>query len=142
MLKAIKNLINEGFRTEHGHVIFDVATIKERHPACINEDGSLNWAMYDEIILKNYPIRVHLDKDVISFKIMSKPVSEGGSGVQWSEIDEVTLGILKMLNKRFPCPENNDAIIAKEQALAWNRKRTKRRKIQGTEGKYEETPNA
>jgi len=138
MLRAVRELIESGFRTEHGHEIFDVGSIRVRHPECVNEDGSLNWEKYDEIILQKYPIRVHFDKDVLSFKIMSKPVSEGGTGVQWSEIDEITLALLQILNKRFSSRENALAITKKEEALMWNAQRTRRRTRQGIEGKNEE----
>jgi len=142
MLKEIQQMVNAGFRTEHGHEIFDVSTEKERYPEIFNEKGEKDWDKYDEIVVNNHPIRVYFDKDMISFKMMSRPVSEGGSGVQWNEAIEVFVEILRFLNNKFPCRENEQAIAKFEEGLMWNRARTRRRQEAGIEGYDKEEPGA
>ena len=74
---------------------------------------------------------------MISFKMLTKPASEGGNMelCQWSDI--VTLGLeqLKYFQSKFPCRENAIAITKIEEGLMWNEKRTADRIKRNVEGK-------
>lgn len=134
MITAMKKMINDGFRTEHGHEIFDISTLPERHPDIMNEDGTVNWDRYGREIRDRYFARLHPMRNNISFDILDRPISEGGRGVQWYEVVEIMLGVLKGLNIRFPSRENSLTITKLEEALMWNRERTRNRVERGVEG--------
>lgn len=101
-----------------------------------NEDGSVNWEKTDKA--RNVcPIFIDHDRDMISFKMMTKPASEGGSGAQLTDLIEVAKHILEYLNGKFPCRENAMTITKLDEALMWQEKRTKDRLKRGVEGKNE-----
>lgn len=101
-----------------------------------NEDGSINWDKTDEA-REDAPIFVDHDVDMISFKMMTKPVSEGGKGCQLTDLIEVALYQLKYLNDKFPCREDAITITKLEEAMIWQRERARNRVERGVEGKNE-----
>lgn len=71
-----------------------------------------------------------------------KPSGEQGElvtvhdGTTNEEVLAMLIDRLKKLGARFPCPENRRAIEHCEGALYWLNLRTKRRRMQGVEGKH------
>lgn len=102
------------------------------------EDGSVDWDEFDNM-RECYPICIDHEKDMISFKMMTKPASEGGDlrNAQWTDLVETGLEMLKYFNSKFPCRENAITITKLEEALMWQKKRTEDRKDRGVEGKNE-----
>ena len=66
------------------------------------------------------------------------PISEHGiNGIQNEELIKLLIMRLKSLNEKFPCKENETAILSLETGLLWLEYRTKLRQEQGVEGKNE-----
>ena len=99
-------------------------------------DASVNWEATDKA-REESPIYFDHEADMISFKMMTKPASEGGKGCQFTDLIEVALHQLKYLNGKFPCRENDFTIIKLEEALMWQRERTINRIKREVEGKNE-----
>jgi len=102
-------------------------------------DGSINWEAFDEM-RNEYPICIDHEKDMISFKMLTKPASAGGdlNLCQLTELVATGLEILKYFNvKSLSCRENAIAVTKFEEGLMWQEKRTKDREARGVEGKYE-----
>ena len=99
-------------------------------------DGRVDWAAFDEM-REEFPICVDHKAGMVSFKVMNKPASEGGSGAQWTDMVHVGLHILKYLNNKYPCRENAITITKLEEALMWQEKRTKDRVNRNVEGRNE-----
>ncbi len=99
------------------------------------EDGTIDWDATDKA-REERPIFIDHDVDMISFKMMTKPVSEGGNinNCQWSDLVATGLEQLKYFNNKFPCRENALTITKLEEALMWNDKRTKDRIKRNVEG--------
>ena len=100
----------------------------------LNEDGSVNWEETDKA-RELAPIFLDHKVDMLSIKLMTKPVSEGGSGAQYTDLIELALHALKYLNNKFPCKENEMTITKLEEALHWQEARTKDRIKRNVEGK-------
>ena len=65
------------------------------------ECGSIDWEAFDEL-RETHPISIDHEKDMISFKIMTKPASEGGNilNAQWVDLVATGLEMLKFLDRR------------------------------------------
>lgn len=98
-----------------------------------NKDGSIAWDLFDKM-RDVMPVCVDHEKDMISFKMMTKPVSEGGSGCQLTTLIKASLIMINSLNDKFPCRENAITITKLEEALLWQRHRTVNREARGVEG--------
>ena len=92
----------------------------------LKENGEIDWDKFDEV-REEYPICVDHEKDMISFKMLTKPASEGGDlrNAQLTDLIEVALHMLKYFNEKFPCRENSLSITKLEEALMWQEMRTK-----------------
>lgn len=101
-----------------------------------NDDGTINWEATDKAREKN-PIFIDHNVDMISFKMLTKPASEGGNlnNCQWCDLVATGLEQLKYFNNKFPCRENAITITKLEEALMWNEKRTQDRIKRNVEGK-------
>lgn len=98
-------------------------------------NGEVDWDAFDEV-REDYPICIDHDKDMISFKMLTKPASEGGNlaNAQWSDLVATGLEQLKYFNSKYPCTENKLTIQYLESALETNELRTKNRQSRGVEG--------
>lgn len=105
--------------------------------------GKISYACQDMgVPLPNYlnssnNIVVDDDIDMIAFRMMTKPVSEGGKGCQFTDLIEVALHQLQYLDKKFPCAENKLTINHLCNALRAQSERTRKRTKRGVEGKDE-----
>ena len=71
----------------------------------------------------------------LRFRLQEGPIKENGvNGCQVTDLIDVSLHIIKELNKKFPCRENSLTIIKLEEALMWQDARTKDRENRGVEG--------
>jgi hypothetical protein len=71
----------------------------------------------------------------ITFKIQAGPVRENGlNGCQVADMIEVARVIIAELNQRFPCRENALTLTKLDEALMWQRERTRERTVRGVEG--------
>ena len=102
------------------------------------DNKTIDWVATDKA-REEKPIFIDHDVDMISFKMLTKPASEGGNLnlCQWSDLVTTGLEQLKYLNNKFPCKENAVAITHIETALLWNDKRTADRVKRNVEGKNE-----
>lgn len=101
-------------------------------------NGEVDWEKFDEL-RNSHPIYIDHEIDMISFKMLTKPASEGGNLelCQWSDLVATGLEQLKYFNAKFPCRENALTITKLEEALMWNDARTKNRIARNVEGKDE-----
>lgn len=86
----------------------------------LTECGSIDWVAFDSM-REDFPICVDHDKEMISFKMMTKPASEGGKGCQLTDLIEVAKHMIEYLNGKFPCRENAMTITKLDEALMWQR---------------------
>ena len=100
------------------------------------DNGSVDWVAFD-VLREEIPICFDHGADMISFKVMTAPASEGGSGCQLTDLVEVAIHQLRYLNDKFPCRENALTITKWEEGLMWQKKRTEDREARGVEGKNE-----
>lgn len=132
MLETVKDL-----KYVNGKKVLILEDAKKLHKLS-KPDGSFNWDLFDEY-RKDFPISISHDQDMISFKMLTKPASEGGNLelCQLTELISVAKHMLEYLNKDYPCRENAMTITKLDEALMWQEKRTKDRLARGVEGKYE-----
>lgn len=78
-------------------------------------------------------------KDEITFKMLTKPASEGGdlNRCQLTDLITVAREMLTYLNAKFPCEENKITLEHLRYALESQERRTKDRSSRGVEGKSE-----
>jgi len=76
------------------------------------------------------------DKDnAITFKIQKGPIKESGkNGCQVDTVIEAANLMLKRLNHKYSCRENDIAIEKLDEAIMWLKKRTEDREARGVEG--------
>lgn len=112
-----------------GHEVVDICAVKADFQ---NED---EWAKFFEEQIRPFKnIYVRHDVNSISFSLMTKPVSEGGKGCQFTALIHTALIMLENLNKFYPCRENSLTITKLQEALHWQEQRTKDRILRGVEG--------
>ena len=89
-----------------------------------------------KILKGNSFVKVDPEKSTIEFKIQDGPIKEVGvNGTQIDEICKAYLEILKIFNDGdFRCRENSIAITKIEEALHWQKARTKNRQERKVEG--------
>lgn len=95
--------------------------------------GHIDWCEFDKM-REEYPICIDHEKDMISFKMMTKPASEGGKGCQFTTLIETALIMIKNLDLKYTCVESVATIANLESALGWQVHRTTNREIRGVEG--------
>ena len=99
------------------------------------ENGNVDWNEFDKMRESN-PICIDHETDMISFKMLTKPASEGGNLnlCQLTELIVVAQHMLQELNEYYPCAENAKTIGCLEESLAWQKQRTENRIARGVEG--------
>jgi hypothetical protein len=66
------------------------------------EDGSVDWEAFD-VMREEFPVCVDHEKDMVSFKLMTKPVKEGGKGCQHTDL----VALAKHIVEYFHAIETN-----------------------------------
>lgn len=117
-----------------GNKVVVMDDLKELYPEKFNESGQMDYKWFESEVRPAHDIYIRNDVDSLSFKMMTSPASEGGSGCQLTTLIETALIMLKYLNEKFPCRENAITITKLEEALMWQRERTKNRQSRGVEG--------
>lgn len=107
-----------------GHEVFELSE---------NDETGDCYESQKEFLLK-FPILVDHEDDIIAFKMMTKPASEGGRGCQFTTLIETALIMLKHLDEKFPCEENRQTINNLALAIEWQHHRTTNRESRGVEG--------
>ena len=81
-------------------------------------------------------VKIDHENEEITFKMLTKPASEGGDLSKCQCVDLIKVGLhqLKYLNDRFPCRENSITITKIEEGLMWQEKRTLDRIKRNVEG--------
>ena len=102
------------------------------------DDKTIDWEATDEA-RETHPIFIDHDVDMISFKMLTKPASEGGNLelCQLTELISVAKHMLEYFNAKFPCEENGVTIEHLKYALQSQERRTQDRTKRGVEGKGE-----
>lgn len=101
------------------------------------EDGSIDWELFDEQ-RKVAPIYIDQDVNMISFRLQKGPIQEVGiNGCQIDTMIEAARLIIKGLNEKFSCDENEQAMRCLSIALHFLKIRTLDRKKRNVEGKDE-----
>lgn len=81
------------------------------------------------------PIYLSDNRNIIAFRIQNGAIKEVGyNGCQATTLIATALHMIKGLNDKFPCRENFISCTKLEEALMWQRERTKRREELGIEG--------
>ena len=100
--------------------------------------GSVDWEKFDRM-REEFPICIDHEKDMISFKMLTKAASEGGNlaNAQLTELIATAKMMLEYLDDKFPCDENYHTIFHLDEALKRQEERTANREARGVEGKNE-----
>ena len=103
----------------------------------LNSDGSVDWRLTDKL-RETHPIFIDHKVDMISFKMLTKPASEGGdlNLCQLTALIATARLMIIYLNKDYPCRENAMTITKLDEAMMWQKHRTANRVARGVEGKY------
>ncbi|PEW74019.1 hypothetical protein CN449_15245 [Bacillus thuringiensis] len=77
--------------------------------------------------------------EYIKIKFQEGPIQENGvNGAQIEDVIDTLVNRLQSFQKGgYPCRENALAITKLEEARLWLNERTRKRQVQGVEGKYE-----
>lgn len=87
-----------------------------------------------ELIKSKFVVVSHAN-NTIHFKIQNRPIKEVGvNGCQVDTLIHAAMIILKGLNDKYPCPENEKAIDYLWDAITELENRTKDRQARGVEG--------
>ncbi len=80
------------------------------------------------------------EKEFITIKFQEGPIQDHGvNGAQIEDVIDVLVNRLQgFQNGGFPCRENALAITKLEEARLWLNERTRKRREQGVEGKYQQ----
>lgn len=135
-LKSLIEMSEKDYKTQTGHPIV-TREFLIRNYNLLDDEGNIKWDELDNV-REAFPICYHEDADMISFKMMTKPVKEGGKGAQWSDLVSVALEIVDYLDKKFPCEENKHIMANLQRALHYDQQRTIRRLKAGVEGENKE----
>ena len=114
----------KGVEEVNGHKLIVMDELREKYPERFNESGAMDYTWFEKEIRPHHDIFVRNDVDSLTFNIMTKPVSEGGKGCQFTDLIQVALIMLKKLNERYSCRENAITITKLEEALLWQKART------------------
>lgn len=127
-LKGVK--VIDGFKV----VVMD--DLKKTNPEMFNNNtGQMDYKLFEEKIRPNNFIYVRHDVNSISFTLQNGPVKENGvNGCQVDTLIEVAKIMIKELNKKFPCWENEDALDGLETAAIALKNRKHNRELRGVEG--------
>lgn len=113
-------------------IIGGFGVLKERP---VGADGRVDWEAFDAM-RKNSPIYIDHDVNMISFRIQDGPIKEvGKNGCQVDTLVHASIAMIKGLNEKYPCTENDEAILALNLTLMWLGKRKKDREARGVEGR-------
>lgn len=122
-----------------GFPIVVMDELREKFPDKFNESGSMDYKWFEKDIRPNYFVYVRHDVNSISFTLQSAPIGEVGvNGCQVDTLIHTALLMLKGLNAKVGCVENDNAINKLEMALHWLGERTKDRQQRGVEGTSKE----
>lgn len=122
-----------------GFPVIVMDELREKYPDKFNESGAMDYKWFEEEIRPNYFVYVRHDKNSISFTLQSAPIGEAGvNGCQVDTLIHAALIMLKGLNAKVGCVENDNAINKLEMALHWLGERTKDRQQRGVEGTSKE----
>ena len=126
-LKDVKEI--DGFKL----IVMD--ELREKFPGKFNKSGSMDWNWFESEIRPNHFIYLRHDKNSLSFTIQDGPIKENGiNGCQVDTLVAAALIMLKGLNEKFPCEENDEAIDYLEEVLVFLKLRKKNREKRGVEG--------
>lgn len=126
----------KGITEINGKKVCDLNAVKNLES--LKTDGVFDWDKFDEF-RKDFPISIDHENDMISFKMLTKPASEGGNLELCQLTELITAGKLMLvyLNDKFPCGENEMTIHYLNRALEAQEERTANRIKRGVEGKNE-----
>lgn len=81
------------------------------------------------------PIFINHKYNSLGFRIQNGPIKENGvNGCQIQTLIETALLLVERHNERFPCIENRDTIKSLENAISFQKLRTRDRTSRGVEG--------
>ena len=100
-----------------------------------NRPMVIPWKDFGDQFRIDHPIGIHDGSNLLSFKIQNGPIKEVGvNGCQVDTLFATGLVMLDALNRNFPCPENEMAIIKVKELLMWLEERKRDRVRRGVEG--------
>lgn len=110
--------------------------IKEIDGFKVNEhDRNLTGNQWSLIPEQDKYIDVNHERNSVTFKIQNGPVKENGlNGCQVDTIIETAILILKGLNQKYPCEENERAIVGLQVAIMALWERNQNRQLRGVQG--------
>ena len=129
-LETLKNV-----KEVNGYNVIVMDELRAQFPKLFNEDGGMNWKVFESEIRPENFIYLRHDKNSVSFTIQNGPVGANGvNGCQVDEIIAVARLMLQGLQDKFPCRENACAITKLQEAEMWLQERKKDRERRGVEG--------
>ena len=126
-LKGIEKI--DGFNV----VVMD--ELRAKYPEKFNASGAMDYKWFEKEIRPVNFVYVRHDVNSISFTIQNGPIKDNGvNGCQVDTIIEAAFHIVKGLNDKFPCKENEEALAHLDSALVALKNRKHDRMARGVEG--------
>lgn len=122
--------------TPSGVTIINMANLKDLNPELFPDNGmQMDYKVFEKDVRPNFFIYVRDDANSLSFTLQNGPINEVGvNGCQVTDVIEVAKMIIEGLNQDVPCRENSMTITKLDEALMWQRERTRDRLSRGVEG--------
>lgn len=125
----------KGIKEIGGFKIVVMDELRAKYPEKFNDSGSMDYNWFEKEIRPNNFIYVRNDVNSISFTIQNGAVKESGvNGCQVDTLIETAKIMIKKLNEKFTCWENEVAIVYLEEALLALSDRKRNRISRGVEG--------
>jgi len=122
--------ILDGFRVIH------MDTLRESYPHKFEPSGAMDYRWFETQIRPYNFVYVRHDKNSLSFTLQKGPVhTHGVNGCQVDTIIATVSEIVRGLNVRLPCKENDDCLRHLSLALVSLKKRKIDRENRKVEGK-------
>lgn len=110
--------------------------LREKFPEKFNESGAMDYKWFEADIRPHNFVYVRHDVNSLAFTIQNGPIKEHGvNGCQVDTVIAAAKLMIEGLNAKFPCRENEMAIMKLDECLLWLDKRKQDRIARDVEGK-------
>lgn len=125
----------DGVKEIAGFSVVDMDKLREERPDMFRPDGSMQYHLFERDIRPTNFIYIRKDVNSISFTVQKGPIKEAGvNGCQVDALIAAAKLMIERANEKFPCRENDMALMRLGDALFWLGARKKDRESRGVEG--------